>query len=128
MPGRIPSERSFGVSMGTVSVLAGGWAWWRGHTPIAIGLLVLGTMLHVTGRVAPAMLRVPNAIWWRFAQLLGWFNSRVLLMVFFAVVIVPVGLVMRVFGYHPLRPSQQTTSWSAYSVRRRDPRHFHRMF
>jgi hypothetical protein len=125
---RIPTERSFGRSLGLACALISGLTWWLGHDSIAIVLLVLAMILLGAALVAPAALRVPNLAWWRLAQLLGWINTRVILTVFFIVVIVPVGFVMRLFGRNPLRPPQATTTWSAYSTRRCDPKHYDHMF
>ncbi|MBI2186951.1 MAG: hypothetical protein HYU37_07475 [Acidobacteria bacterium] len=91
-------------------------------------LAALGTVLVVLGRLAPSALRVPSRWWWRFAHALGWINTRVLLTLFFAFVLAPVGLIMRLFGHNPLRPAQPQTSWVPYSTRRRDPKHYERMF
>jgi hypothetical protein len=125
---RRPSERSFGLSVGAASLLAGGASWWRGHGTAAIGLTVAGVLLLGGGLLAPAMLRVPNRLWWRFAQALGWINTRVLLTAFFVIVLTPVGIVMRLLGRGPLRPPQSATTWSSYDARRRDAHHYKRMF
>jgi hypothetical protein len=91
-------------------------------------MVSIGGVLVFFGLVAPPVLRVPNRLWWRFAQALGWFNSRVLLSVFFGVVLTPVGVVMRLTGHNPLRHTGKGTSWGEYPARHRDPKHFERMF
>src|SRR3990172_3293936 len=123
-----PSERSFGISVGSVCLAAGALFLWRGRPTVSLALLVVGGLLVGCALVAPSALRVPNRYWWRFAQALGWVNARVLLTLFFALVLTPVGLVMRLVGRNPLRPAQPQTSWGPYSARRRDPKHYERMF
>ena len=76
----------------------------------------------------PAALRLPNRIWWQFAQLLGWINARVLLTAFFIVVLTPVGCAMRLFGRNPLRGAQPASNWSGYQARRSDPKHYEHLF
>jgi len=125
---RRPSERSFGLSVGAVCVLAGGANWWRGHGTAGIGLTIAGVLLLGGGLLAPAMLRLPNRVWWRFAQALGWINARILLTAFFVIVLTPVGIVMRLLGRGPLRPRQSDTTWLRYDARRRDAHHYGRMF
>lgn len=125
---RPPSERSFGVGVGTACVALGALLSWRGSPTVGPALAALGAALVVLGRVAPSALRVPSRCWWRFAQALGWVNTRVVLTLFFAVVLTPVGLVMRIFGRNPLRAAAASTNWRPYPVRRRDPRHYDRMF
>ena len=93
-----------------------------------MALLVVGTLLVGLGLVAPVALRVPNRLWWRVAQAVGWVNTRILLTLFFAVVLTPVGVVMRLFGRNPLRGADAQTNWTPYPARRRDPRHYERLF
>lgn len=123
-----PSERAFGVSVGGACVALGALLSWRGSAAVGPALAAIGALLVVLGRLAPSTLRVPSRYWWRFAQALGWFNSRVLLTVFFAVVLTPVGVVMRIAGRNPLQAAGARTNWRPYTVRRRDPKHYERMF
>jgi len=123
-----PTERSFGLSVGLVGGAAGALSWWRGHDLLGPALLVGGAVLAIGGIAAPRLLRVPNRIWWRFAQALGWINARILLTAFFVIVLTPVGIIMRLLGRSPLRPSHPATTWSNYDDRRRNPRHYERMF
>ena len=102
--------------------------WWRGYPSVSTALGIVGGLLVVPGLLAPATLRLPNRIWWRFAQVLGWVNSRILLTVFFAVVLTPVGVVMRLAGRNPLNAAGDSTNWRPYTSRRRDPRHYQRMY
>ncbi len=124
----IPSERSFGLSVGLVCLAAGAVSWWRGHVSLGAALALSGLVLVAGGLIAPGTLRIPNRIWWRFAQALGWVNARILLTAFFVVVITPVGCTMRLFGRNLLRPAKTGTTWSSYTVRRRDTRHYEHLF
>ena len=126
---RTPTERSFGLSMGAVCLAASALSVWRGKTLAGPVLAVVGILLVIAAVVAPAALRVPNRYWWRFAQALGWFNTRVLLTLFFVLVLTPVGWVMRLFGRNPLQASRAGTStWSEYPARRQDPTHYEHLF
>jgi len=123
-----PSERSFGVGVGGACIALGLLLWWRGRATAAAVLVALGLALNVLGRLAPSALRVPNRYWWRFAQALGRMNARVLLTLFFALVLTPTGVIMRLCGRNPLQPARPQTNWGPYSTRRRDPKHYERMF
>lgn len=123
-----PSERSFGLSVGLVSMAFGAIGLWRAHTTLGTTLAVIGGLLVVFGLVAPSALRVPNRWWWRFAQALGWVNSRILLTLFFAVVFTPAGWVMRATGRSPLRAAGKGSNWVPYPARSRDRRHFEHSF
>lgn len=124
----LPTERSFGRGVGSVCIGAAALVWWRGHPIVSMVLLVVGTLLVGLGFVAPAALRVPNRLWWRVAQTVGWVNTRVLLTLFFASVLTPVGVAMRLFGRNPLRGADAQTNWTPYPARRRDARHYEHLF
>jgi hypothetical protein len=128
MTGKVPSERSFGLSVGSVCLLVAAWLAWRGSATTWMFFAAIGSVLVGFGAVAPSMLRVPNKIWWRFAQVLGWINSRIILGLFFALVLTPVGVVMRAFGRNPLRGMPGETNWRPYPARIRSPRHYERLF
>ena len=70
MTGKRPTERAFGVSVGSVVFCIGALIWWRGHPTAGVALLIAGVLLVILGRLAPSALRIPNRIWWRFAQTL----------------------------------------------------------
>ena len=128
MTARLPSERSFGLSVGPVAIAFAILGWWRGHMLTAEVLAPIGLLLTACGAAAPALLRVPNRIWWRLAHALGWINARILLTLFFATVLTPAGVVMRALGRNPLRAQSDGTTWTPYSVRRRDPKHYEHLF
>ena len=52
----------------------------------------------VTGLFAHPVLRPVHLVWMKFAFALGWVNTRILLGVFFYLIITPVGLFMRLVG------------------------------
>ena len=125
---RMPSERSFGLSVGMASVALGALLTWRGHDRSGALVALTGVVLVCGGLLAPAALRVPNRVWWRFASLLGWVNSRILLTLFFFVVLTPAGCLMRLFGRSPLRAVRPDTNWSGCDERRRDSRHYEHLY
>jgi hypothetical protein len=124
----MPGERSFGLSVGTASVAFGAVLMWRGHDRTGALVALTGAVLVCGGLLAPAALRLPNRVWWRFAGLLGWINSRILLTLFFFVVLTPAGCLMRLFGRSPLRSARPDTNWSGYDERRRDSRHYEHLY
>jgi len=58
--------------------------------------------LYIPALVVPAALGPVRHHWMRGGALLGEVNSRIILSVFFVVVIAPVGLVLRTFVRDPL--------------------------
>ena len=121
-------ERSFGISVGTVLVLIAAYLAWRGR-PVAPWVGGIGAVLVVLGLTVPQLLRWPSAVWWKFAQVLGYVNARIILTVAFVVVLSPMGIVWRVIGRDPL--TRRRTNWPGWSPsppRYRKPDHFTRMY
>jgi uncharacterized membrane protein len=127
-PGRMPSERSFGLSVGPASMAFGALLAWRGYDRAGLVAAAIGVVLVAGALVAPSFLRGPNRVWWRFATVLGWINSRILLTLFFIVVLTPTGWLMRLFGRSPLRSVRDDTNWAGYNERRREPRHYEHLY
>ena len=123
-----PSERSFGLSVGLVLAAAGLFRLWRGHSTSGAAFAAIGAALVAAALVAPGALRTPNRVWTAFAHALGWINTRVLLTLFFFLVLTPVGVVLRLLGRSPLAPERATTTWSPSRTQGRDARHYERMF
>jgi hypothetical protein len=127
-PGRIPSERSFGLSVGPASIVFGALLAWRGHDRPATVAAVIGAVLIAGALVAPAALRTPNRVWWRFATVLGWINSRILLTAFFFVVLTPAGWIMRLAGRSPLRSVRPDSNWAPHDDTRHGPKHYEHLY
>jgi hypothetical protein len=129
-PRKIPSPRSFGLSVGAVLVLITLWFLWRGRIATATVTGILAAALVLPALVWPALLRRPAVLWFRFSLLLGRVNTRILLSALFIVILTPLGVVMRVFGWDPLgrRRRPATAGWAPYSARQRESKHYERMY
>ena len=122
-------ERSFGISVGAVLCVIAAVLAWRGRTTPAAAAGGIGALLLGLGLVHPRLLTVPSAIWWRFSEILGRVNARVLLTVLFAIMLVPLGMAWRLAGKDPLgRRRERWPGWSPYPARYRDRKHYSRMF
>lgn len=125
---RSRDNQSFGRAVGGVCVLASAYEIWRGRATLAWVLGAVGVALLALSWIAPRALAVPARIWWRFAEVLGWVNVRIVLTLFFFVVMTPMGLLFRLFGRDPLRRRDAGSTWLPYHLGRRGPRHYERMF
>jgi len=122
-------ERSFGVSVGGALCAVAALMTWRGHAARAAAVGVIGVALVFFGLRYPGALARPSALWWRFSRAFGAFNARIILTVFFVVVLVPVSMIWRLIGTDPLaRRRAQWPGWSPYPPRYRDPKHYLRMY
>ena len=105
--------RRFGLTVGGAFAVLGLISWARGHEipPMVLGTLAVA--LIVPGLLVPRALRPVQRRWMRAAMVIGDFNSRLILGVFYYLVMAPVGLVRRLFG-DPLNRrlgDRATTVW-----------------
>ena len=111
-------NRSFGLLMAAVLLgfagvrylLAGSTLRWA----MAIGAAFLLVALVQPGWLAPV-----RRGWMRFAAVLGYINSRILLTIVFGLVVTPIAYLLRLLGRQPMRAEPQTTYW-----RKRTPDEF----
>jgi hypothetical protein len=89
--------RKFGLTVGGVFVLIGGWFLFR-HKPLGPFLLIPGALLVTFGLVLPKTLKHAYVGWMALAFSLGLIVSTLLLTLFFFVVVTPIGLATRLLG------------------------------
>ena len=53
--------------------------------------------------IKPQLLFYPYKAWMKIGNILGWLNSNLILGLVFIGVFIPISIVMRIFGYDPLR-------------------------
>jgi len=124
-------EREFGLTVGTMLILLGGWWFYAGGWKlIATGFLALGPALVILGSLFPRALVLANRAWMALAKLLSLFTTPIILAIVFFGLIMPIGVIKRLFGWDPLRrrSSPGASYWISYNARQRDPRHFEKMY
>lgn len=124
-------EREFGLVVGGVFLLLGAWWLYRGKFPSAAHVVLpLGALLVLLGLLWPRALVIPNKAWMLLAEALSFVTTRIILAAVFFLVITPIGIVKRLFGWDPLsrRSARSASYWRPYSERQRDPRHYEKMF
>ncbi len=99
---------------------AGAMRWgslpWLWGIPMAVGML---SLLH------PLIARPFYLLWMGFAFVMGNLMSYVILGLFYYLIITPLGLVLRLVGYDPLRMRKPISgsNWSAHQPPSRDDAH-----
>ncbi|MEM8996205.1 MAG: SxtJ family membrane protein, partial [Acidobacteriota bacterium] len=89
--------RKFGLMVGGVFAALGAFLVWR-DISWAIVFVYIGAPLIVLGAVVPKILRPIYIGWMSFAVVLGSIVTRILLTLFFFLVITPVGLFFKIIG------------------------------
>ncbi len=95
--------RGIGLAFAIIAAGLGFWQLYRDNQAAGLILVLIALTLASTGALAPGVLR-PFARGWIFvAGKLAWVNTRLLLGLFFFLVMTPLGLVFRLFGRDPLQ-------------------------
>jgi hypothetical protein len=90
--------RTFGLILGALfAAFFGVWPLLR-HRSSPLWPWIVAGVLWLFALIWPAALSYLHRGWTRLGFALGWVNTRVILTLLFAISIVPVGLVMRLFG------------------------------
>tara|TARA_B100001029_G_C14927959_1_gene375896 strand:- start:447 stop:839 length:393 start_codon:yes stop_codon:yes gene_type:complete len=96
--------REFGVLVGIGLPILVGWilpVLW-GHS-FRYWTLWIGLPLLFIATFRPSFLYYPYKLWIKLGHVLGWVNSKVILGLVFLFVLQPIAVIMKSFGYDPLR-------------------------
>ena len=72
------------------------WSLW-----VAFPSLILGIL-------KPRLLFYPYKVWMKLGFALGWINSRIILGLVYLLILLPISLIMKIFGYDPLRKKKSS--------------------
>jgi len=93
--------RKFGLLFAVIGLLLTLWLLSKG-SGVWVWSAAGGLFFLLSGLLAYPLLKPIYLGWMAFAYVLGWVNTRLILGVFFYLVITPVGLIMRLLGRDPL--------------------------
>lgn len=131
MPHSYKVERNFGLIVGGVFTLLSVWWLYREKfVSVASWTLTLGVALMVFGLIFPRALFYPNRAWMALAEVLAFISTRIILGLVFFLIVTPIGVAKRLFGWDPLnrRAVPKPSYWHPYGERQRDSRHYEKMF
>ena len=89
--------RQFGLTVGIVLGLLGGLFFLRKKDYYSCFLIFSLAFLFL-GSVAPILLKPIQKIWMALSIIIGWFITRIILIVLFYFVVTPTGILARLFG------------------------------
>ncbi len=92
----------FGVTLAVLLAALGGWFLWK-QRPVGASIAwSAGGLALVFSLLLRGLWRQFFRLWMKFAEVLSWVMTRVILSVFFYLVLTPIGLVLRLFEKRPL--------------------------
>jgi Saxitoxin biosynthesis operon protein SxtJ len=89
--------RKFGITVGLVFILLA-FLLFRKHSGVYISIGILGAILFLIGLVFPIILKPLHKVWMTIAILIGWIMTRLILMLFFFIILTPISFLARLFG------------------------------
>ena len=89
---------------------------------------IVGAILSSIALIYPAALKPVYRVWMRFAEVLGWINTRIILGLIFYVFFVPFGFVMRLFNDPMRRKMDSVTDSYRVASQMPKPENMERLF
>ena len=127
-----PSRRqlvSFGFTIGgALVVLAAIRAWRRGIDETVIAVVIVAALFALSALTAPNALSAVYRWWMRLAEILGWINTRIILLVIFYLVVTPLGLIMRAIRKSPLDQGERDSYWTEAPQSSYGDKHYEKQF
>jgi hypothetical protein len=108
----IKSLKKFGLTMSIAFLVIAGIFYLRyKYNGLTLSLAVSGLFL-LAEVVSPVLLKPVYIVWMRFAFILSWVNTRLLLIIIFYLIFTPFGLLMRLFRVDLLQTKdKKDTYW-----------------
>lgn len=88
--------RNFGITMCIAFLVISSLIIFK-HRHSAVPTLTISAALLLSALIRPILLKPFYIIWMNFAFTLGWFNTRIILLLIFYIVFAPVGLFLGLF-------------------------------
>ena len=94
--------RRFAWALLVIGAALAGFSWWRQHPTRAYVSLGVGLLAPIVAYAIPRLWLAFFAQWMRFAEVLSWVSTRVLLTLFFFLALTPYGFFLRLIGKAPM--------------------------
>ncbi len=109
--------RKFGLTVGIAFGVLAGIVTWRGHETASLVLASIGGVLIAGGLIAPAALGPVQRAWMGMAHAISKVTTPVFMSIVYYLVLMPVGVLRRTLGSHPLRhPEHEGSFWADRSA------------
>ena len=94
---KINSERNFGIVFGSVFLIISLYPLLNNNN-IRIWALLISLFLFVISLLFPKILQVPNKLWFKFGNLLGYIVAPIIMGIIFLIIITPIGVIINIFN------------------------------
>ena len=119
-PKKEGTDRAFGCVFAVVFLAIAAFQLYLGRIEWAAGLGAVAFLFVAAAVIKPTLLAPLNRLWLKFGALIHRVTNPLILGLIFFVVFAPMGMVMRLFGFDPLRTRFDASSES-YWIERETP-------
>ena len=123
--------RHFAWALLIMGAALAGFSLWRQHPNRAAVALGVGALAPLLAYAAPKIWLAFFARWMKFAEVLSWFSTRVILTVFFFLILTPYAFFLRLIGKAPMDLSWKDgrkTFWIDKPAVAPDLKRYHRAY
>ena len=97
MKPKLPSDRSFGMVFFGFFVVIGSWPLLY-NQPVRLWSYLIAAAFFIVALIIPKILRPLNRLWMKFGLLLNRVVSPIVMALLFFLTLLPIGILMRLFG------------------------------
>jgi len=90
--------RKFGITMAIAILVFAGLVFWLKHKIILRPALYCSLTFLSLAIILPVVLKPVYIVWMKFAHILGWINTRLIVFIIFYLIFAPMGIIMRLLG------------------------------
>jgi hypothetical protein len=124
--------RKFGIVFGVILAIVALISLWRGRESLVTPFFTVSGVFILISLVYPRLLTPLYSFMLRISGYMGWFNTRVILLLVYYLVFTPTALVFKLFGKDPLSrkfEKEAPTYWKERREIQRDTAtHFEKQF
>ena len=95
------TDRAFGLTFSAVFTIIGSFIWYASGN-LRLWPFIVAVAFAVLALLSPGMLLPLNRLWSWFGSMLGTFNNKLILGIFYILFMVPFGFVLRLVGRDPM--------------------------
>jgi len=110
------SEKSFGKVFSVVFLVVALFPLFNSKD-FHVWALFISTIFLLLAYLAPKTLVIPNLLWFKFGVLIGSIVSRIILTIIYFITVLPIGLIMRLFGKDILKRRLDKKAYSYWIER-----------
>lgn len=124
--------KQFGVVLGIILVVIAGLQMLRGHHPALPKYFIsIAVIAEICACIKPGLLKPIFIIFTKVGKVIGWVNTRVLLMLVFYLIMTPIGMILRLCGKDLLQQKMgkdEGSYWQERTTQYFAPEHYEKQF